>query len=159
MSLAPSAPAASGQEKQAALPRELSELLIELSIGVHRFAMYPPGHPSLSIGVAHRQLIIEGVATDSRPPVLSDLARRLHGHQLGTLSFAKGTNAREVEGMLTLLGRASERGGEPAGLLPRDQIPSWEFARVHPVGYDQLEMKGERGEEPEQLDRAAQLWL
>ena len=76
-----------GETKHAVLSRELSEFLIELSIAVHRYAMYPPGHPSLrpavenavgrlgeifmdrrtvSIGVANRQLVIEGVATDPR---------------------------------------------------------------------------------------------
>ena len=67
--------------------REPSELLIELSIGVHRYAMYPPNHAalapfaengitrraecfdirdSLDIGVARDQLVINGVATDSK---------------------------------------------------------------------------------------------
>ena len=39
------------EKKQAALSRALSEFLIEFSIGVHRFAMYPPGHPSLAPAV------------------------------------------------------------------------------------------------------------
>ena len=168
------------EKKHAALSRELSEFLIELSIAVHRYAMYPPGHPSLgpavenvvgrlaeifenrravSIGVAHRQLVIEGVATDPRHPVLSDLARRLHNHQLGALSFAVGTNAREVEGMLALLARESEREGDPIGLTP-SRIPTWDHARVYPVGYDQLEMKSSQGEDEDQhMDRATQLWL
>ena len=85
------------EKKHATLSREFSQFLIELSMAVHRYAMYPPDHPSLapsverrggpdcqtfsrarpavSIGVAQRQLVIEGVATDSRHPVLSDLAR------------------------------------------------------------------------------------
>ena len=112
------------ENKQAALSQELSEFLVELSMAVHRYAMYPPGHPSLapavagvvgrlselfesrpaiSIGVAQRQLVIEGVATDSLDPVLSDLARRLHGHHLGALSFARGTNTHELEEVLELL--------------------------------------------------------
>ena len=82
--------------ERAALSRELSELLIELSIAVHRFAMYPPGHPSLapavdnvlgrlaevfvdreqlSIGVAQKQLVIEGMATEARHPVLGGRSR------------------------------------------------------------------------------------
>ena len=166
------------EKKHAALSRELSEFLIELSIAVHRYAMYPPGHPSLgpavenvvgrlaeifekrravSIGVAHRQLVIEGVATDPRHPVLSDLARRLHNHQLGALSFAVGTNAREMEGMLALLAHESEREGTPIGLTP-ERIPTWEHARVYPVGYEQLEMKSSKGEDDDEpMDRATQL--
>ena len=168
------------ETRRTALSRELTEFLIELSIAVHRFAMYPPGHPSLqpavenvvgrlfeifqerpsvSIGVAQKQLVIEGVATDPRHPVLSDLARRLHGHQLGALSFAKGTNAREVQAMLEVLARASDRDGDPVGLWPAARIPTWEHARVYPVGYDQLEMKGDLGDEAQEMDRATQLWL
>ena len=170
------------EAKRAALSRELQEFLIELSIAVHRFAMYPSGHPSLapaisnvvgrlgeiletrrvvSIGVAHQQLVIEGVATDPRHPVLSDLARRLHGHQLGAISFAKGTHTREVEGVLQLLARESDREGDPVGLWPADRIPSWEYAKVYPVGYDRLEMQApsEVEDTPAQMDRATQLWL
>jgi len=64
-----------------------------------------------------------------------------------------------VEGILKLLARESEREGEPIGLLPRDQIPTWEFARVYPVGYDQLEMQGNQGGAPQRMDRATELWL
>ena len=73
--------------QKAALSRELGEFLIELSIALHKHAMYPEGHPSLapaaagvarragdllqerptlSLGVARNQLIIEGVATDPK---------------------------------------------------------------------------------------------
>jgi len=78
--------------ERATLSRELGEFLIELSIALHKHAMYPEGHPSiapavaavgrraaellrdrasLSLGVAHRQLVIEGVATDPKHPVLA----------------------------------------------------------------------------------------
>jgi hypothetical protein len=70
--------------ESAALSRELADFLIEFSIGLHKNAIYPPGHPllenttaelsrrlgvllrerqALSLGVARDQLIIEGVAT------------------------------------------------------------------------------------------------
>ena len=166
------------EKKHATLSREFSQFLIELSMAVHRYAMYPPDHPSLapavanvvgrlsdlfesrpsvSIGVAQRQLVIEGVATDSRHPVLSDLARRLHGHHLGAISFARGAKTHEVEGILQLLARETERDGEPIGLLASELIPSWEHARVYPIGYDQLEMRSVVGEEGE--GRSSRLWL
>lgn len=186
MPAATSATLAPEQKRSAALSRELQEFLIELSIGVHRFAMYPPGHPSLtpavdnvmgrlgaifatrpmvSIGVAQQQLVIEGVATDPRHPVLSDLARRLHGHQLGAVSMARGATPREVTGLLQLL--AAESGDDPVGLQPPERLPKWELIGVFPVGYDRLEMRptadaGERGGEADasgQMDRATQLWL
>ncbi len=171
---------ANGQKQEAALSRELSEFLLEFSIGVHRHAMYPPGHPSLlpaaeniigrlselfadrrslSIGVAQDQLVIEGVATDSRHPVLSDLARRLHGHQLGALSFAKGAMFVEVEGLLSTLSRDPEREGDPLGLLSRDEIPSWEHIRLYPLGYEQLEMREDGAVGAREPERATHLWL
>lgn len=47
----------SGGTERAALSRELSDFLIELSIALHKHAMYPDGHPSLgpaADGVAKR---------------------------------------------------------------------------------------------------------
>jgi hypothetical protein len=163
------------------LSRELGELLVELSIGVHRYAMYPPGHPSLipvvenivgrlrevfegrrtlSIGVAQRQLVIEGVATDQRHPVLSDLARRLHEHQLSALSFERGVRAQDVSELLAALASETERGGTPLGLLPPDEAPRWEHASLYRVGYERLEIQdaGTAGGGG-QADRATALWL
>lgn len=171
-------PRADGQEKTT-LSRELSEFLIELSIAVHRYAMYPSGHPSLepaagkvltqlgkllkerrslTIGVARRQLVIEGVATDQSHPVLSDLARRLHSHQLGAVSFRREAGIEELGGLLETLAQESERTGEPVGLLPRDEIPRWENIRIYPVGYDHLELSGEERSDAE-ADQARRLWL
>ena len=90
----------------AAFSRELARCLIELSIAIHKHAMYPADHPllgpaaarvtesvnrllqeraTLSLGVARDQLIIEGVATDSHNPVLRELAGRLHHTHLGAV--------------------------------------------------------------------------
>ncbi len=100
----PAAPASpvppSGRPAVATLSRDLSDFLIELSITMNKHAIYPSSHPlldvavdgvsnrlavlfveereSLSIGVARKQLIIEGVATDPQNPVLKELAQRLH---------------------------------------------------------------------------------
>lgn len=78
---------------------------------------------------------------------------------MGAVSFTKGTNAREIYGLLKVLARDDERTGEPVGLLPPDRIPSWEHTRVYPVGYDQLELKFELGQEQQEMDRATHLWL
>src|SRR5438105_15532614 len=96
----PSAPGAPAKPVVATLSRELADFLLELSITLNKHAIYPTKHPlldvaidgvanrlamlfvdhreSLSIGVARRQLIIEGVATDPTNPVLKELAERLH---------------------------------------------------------------------------------
>jgi len=167
--------AISGAESR--LSRELSELLIELSIGVHRYAIYPPDHPSLgpvvdnvigrlgavfaagrrvfSIGVGDRRLIIDGVATDPGHPVLSDLARRLHRHQLAAVTLEAGTRAREVEALLLALSRDTERDAEPLGLMERSERPRWEHVSIHPLGYGALSLS----ETDDGTDRSSILWL
>lgn len=164
---------------RAALSKELGDFLIELSIGVHRYAMYPPGHPSLApavqrivrrlapllehrrhlnIGVARRQLIIEGVATDDRHPVLSDLARRLHDLQLGALSFEAGATGGEIIGLLGTLSQEPDPTVTPVGLLPAEEIPRWPHIRVFPMGYDRLAIR-EQDAAAVHHHRATQLWL
>src|SRR6266550_5069003 len=122
-----------GPPQKAALSRELGEFLIELSIALHKHAMYPEGHPSLapaaagvarraedllrerptlSLGVARQQLVIEGVATDPKQPVLADLAGRLHRHHLGAVTFHRGVGALEVAETLRTLAVDAERTGE-----------------------------------------------
>src|SRR5436309_12566829 len=97
-------PAPGGE--RATLSRDLADFLIELSIALHKHAMYAEGHPSLAPaaagvtrraehlfegrttvahGVARQQLVIEGVATDPKNPLLAELARRLHPHHLGAV--------------------------------------------------------------------------
>src|SRR5260370_16872071 len=88
-----------GTPERAALSRELADFLIELSIALHKHAMYPEGHPSLApaaagvarraehlfegrstlaLGVARQQLVIEGVPTDPTNPLLPHPADPLH---------------------------------------------------------------------------------
>jgi len=169
------------RNERTALGRELSELLIEISIGVHRYAMYPPEHPALvpvaenvitrlaayfedrdrlDIGIARDQLVIGGVATDARHPVLRDLARRLHAHQIGALSLRKGVRAWEVENLLEAL--AADTDQEEAALGSSesgDRDASWENVTVHPIGYGKLEMGSEGEAAARTSDRALELWL
>src|SRR3981189_1043628 len=99
---APSGAAPGLRPVVATLSRDLADFLVELSITLNKHAIYPQSHPllhgavdgvanrlgmlfvgereSLSIGVARRQLIIEGVATDPLNAVLKELAERLHEH-------------------------------------------------------------------------------
>ena len=88
--------------------RDLSAFLVQLSIALHKSAAYPAGHPmvaaaadvavktlgqllcqrpTLALGVARNQLIIEGEATDPAHPVLRGLAQRLYRRQVGGLTF------------------------------------------------------------------------
>ena len=155
-----SSPTAPGKER-AALSRELSEFLIELSIALHKHAMYPEGHPSLapaaagvvrrgdlllqdrssiSLGVARNQLVIEGVATDPKHPVLADLAGRLHRHHLGAITFSRGIEPLEVQNMLRTLAAEADRTGQPLGLGDPARLTAWSHVRLHPMTYERLEL-------------------
>lgn len=168
---------------QSTLSRDLGEFLIELSIALHKHAMYPQGHPSLqpaaagvlrrlvqllrerptlSLGVARHQLIIEGVATDAKHPVLSELAGRLHRHHLGAVSFARGIEGGELEEALRLLSVEPGRGVEAIGLQPRNLLPHWDHVRLHVLTYDRLALldeDGQPGASKAERARSAQLWI
>lgn len=168
---------------QSTLSRDLGEFLIELSIALHKHSMYPQGHPSLqpaaagvlrrlvqllrergtlSLGVARHQLIIEGVATDSKHPVLSELAGRLHRHHLGAVSFARGIEGGELEEALKLLSTEPGRGVEAIGLQPRDLIPHWDHVKLHAMTYDKLELLDDEGRpvgSKAERAKSAQLWI
>jgi len=171
---------------RATLSRELSEFLIELSIALHRHAMYPEGHPSLepaasgvirradllfvdrptiSLGVARNQLVIEGVATDPKHPVLRELAGRLHRHHLGAVTFSRGVQAAELTRVLQTLALEAERTGQPLGLGPPEKLRAWPHVTLHPLTYERLELvdDGNGGSAPgaggEAATRSAQLWV
>lgn len=174
-----------GGERAVTLSHELSEFLIELSIALHRHAMYPLGHPSLlpaelgvigrlnalvkqrgslSLGVARRQLVIEGVATDPKHPVLQELAGRLHRHHVGAVRFEAGCEAHELSDFLRTLAVEAELSGEPLGQGDPERLDAWPHIKVYPLTYGQLaliEDSGEDGEEQGQEAgaRAARLWL
>jgi hypothetical protein len=172
-------PSASSPER-ATLSRELADFLIELSIALHKHAMYPEGHPwlapaaaaltrraavlledrpSLALGVARHQLVIEGVATDPKHPVLAELAGRLHRHHLGAVTFRRGLEAAEVRDVLRTLALDAERTGQPLGLGPPERLRAWPHLQLHPLTFDRLELvaSGEAGAEGGA--RAAQLWV
>ena len=183
-----SATADSTRATSAILSRDLSDFVIELSIALHKHAMYPDGHPSLetsrtrllrrldsllaerptlSLGVAREQLIIEGVATDPRNPLLHGLARQLHAHDAGALKFLAGVADDELDEVLRMLARdpvrdESARAAPAAGL---HATPSWPHVRLFPLSYDQLELldDSEQGATESSDDAAqpgaSQLWL
>src|SRR3989475_12604594 len=167
--------------EKAALSRELADFLIELSIALHKHAMYPEGPPSLapaaagvtrraallledratiSLGVARNQLVIEGVATDPKHPVLRELAGRLHRHHLGAITFRRGVEQGEVTDALRTLAMEAERTGQPLGLGDRDRLAAWPHVQLHALTYERLELTDQGGPAPGEGDaRAAQLWV
>lgn len=155
--------AGTSKPERVSLSRDLSEFLAELSVALHKHAMYPSGHPSLgpaaagvagraarllesretlAFGVARRQLIIEGVATDPNHPVLRRLAEGLHGHHLGAVSLTRGVEAAEIGAALRALATEVEREG-PLGLAPTGHILSWPHVRLHPLTFDRLQLAGD----------------
>ena len=168
------------------LSRELADFLMDLAIAMHKHAIYPPGHPlldqavdavhrsltgllfdrpALSIGVARRQLIIEGVATDSSHPVLAELAGKLHRHHLGAVKFLPGLSRDELSGMLGLVGLEAQRDAQPLGFQLELIQSRWERVKLFPLSYDRLELIDD--EDPEEASagrtmrdgHAAQLWI
>jgi hypothetical protein len=173
----PPTPPAS-QREHAGLAHGFASFLIELAIALHNHGVYPPGHPllarsaetvvrrlsvlladrgTLSVGVARRQLVIEGVATDPGHPVLSGMAARLHRHRVGALTLGLGLEADEASAFLSELAlRTAEGAGPEEGWMEG----GWLHARLHPLSFAQLELVGD-GDAPEGGGRvrAAQLWL
>jgi len=143
--------------------------------------MYPEGHPSLapaaagltrraalllqdratvSLGVARNQLVIEGVATDPKHPVLRELAGRLHRHHLGAITFRRGVEQEEVADALQTLAIEAERTGQPLGLGDRDRLAAWPHVQLHALTYERLELTDQSGPAAGEGDaRAAQLWV
>jgi hypothetical protein len=178
--------AAPAQSQSGALSRELRDFLIQLSIAIHRYGMYPEGHPSLgptlenvlgllgevlasratlSIGVARSQLVIEGVATDPKNPVLLELAARMHRHHVGAVTFRRGALISELHEFLGEVAQDPDRTGMPIGLSPRFREEVWPHIRPFPLNYERLRFSSAE-EAPPETDqaratrtRSAQLWL
>ncbi len=168
----------------AVLSRELGDFLVELAIAMHKHAIYPAGHPlldgavdavartllgllaeyaMLSIGVARRQLVIEGVATDPNHPLLNELALRFHRHHVGAVKFERGVERAELADFLATLAVDAGRNGVAIGLDPDSLRTRWKRIHAFPLTYDRLELldseKTDTVEGQIAAGRAAQLWV
>src|SRR4051812_6864512 len=169
----------------AALSRELADFLVELSIALHKHAIYPASHPllvgavdgvfrrlsallldrgALSIGVARKQLVIEGVATDPSHPLLHELAERLHRHHLGAVKFMRGVERAELADALATVATDVSRMERPLGLQTEELSHRWASVRLFSLTYDRLELLEQDDDEALPDDkvkagRAAQLWV
>jgi hypothetical protein len=165
------------------LPRDLSDFVIELSIALHKHGMYPQGHPSLNVaraavarrldsllrergslalGVARNQLIIEGLATDSRNPLLLALAHHLHRHGVGAVKFVDGVRVGEIDAMLAVLATDPDRDGSALEPGAKDSHFRSEHIALLPLTYDQLELVDDAADvaaTSTTQHRTAQLWL
>jgi hypothetical protein len=173
--------------ESATLTKELSDFLIEFSIGLHKNAIYPAGHPllenttadlsarlaallreraALSLGVARHQLIIEGVATDEKNPVLRELANRLHKHHLGAVKFSTGITEDELTDMLAIVSMDAGRLPRPLGLEGPEVLTQWPHIRLFPLTFAQLQLleedpdaDGEEDSAKANGSRSAALWV
>ena len=162
---------------------------MELSIAMQKHAIYPGGHPllnaamdavmrklavliadrpSLSIGIARRQLIIEGVATDPNHPLLKELASRLHKHHLGAIKFSEGVTLEELGDAVATIAVDSGRQDQqqPLGDRADELSEKWSNIRLYPLSYERLALlyEGRDTEGEERIDRRAsskpaQLWV
>lgn len=154
---------------------------------MQKHAIYPVGHPllneaidgvmrkvavllldrsSLSIGIARRQLIIEGVGTDPNHPLLKELAGRLHKHNLGAVKFSEALTREELGDALATIAVDAGRTSQPLGDKADELSEKWTTVRLYPLNYERLELlyEGEDVEGDERIRRgastkAAQLWV
>ncbi|HEX5832053.1 MAG TPA: hypothetical protein VFY16_13815 [Gemmatimonadaceae bacterium] len=143
----------------AVLQRDLADLLVQLSIALHKHAIYPQGHPmmrhaadelaiqldavlarqeSLSVGVARQQLVIEGVATDERNPLLRELAVRLNRHRLAGVRFRRGVHPSELAQFLDSAAVDPDTSGVVLGRNPPAFLGGWEHVVLYPLTVGQL---------------------
>ncbi|HVH13604.1 MAG TPA: hypothetical protein VM759_11150, partial [Longimicrobium sp.] len=154
-------PAGDGERPDPA--RDFAAFLAEFAIALHNHGVYPPGHPflarsaegvvrrlnsvladrpTLSFGVARRQLVIEGMATDPENHVLRGMAERLHRHRIGAATLRHGLGEAEVSAFLGVLAR---RTAEAAGADTEWMDGGWPHVRLHSLSFDQLELAEEDG--------------
>ena len=141
------------------------DFLVQLSIAMHKHAIYPPTHPmlsgavdgviarlsemfgtrpTLSLGVARNQLVIEGIATDPDNPLLRELAQRLHRHHLGAVKFSLGVTSDQIADFLSTVAVDADRSGDPLGER-KEPIEKWPHIRLYPLSLWAARAGGEKG--------------
>ena len=170
------APHASTSTPTETLTREMADLMVELSVGLHKYSMYPDGHPLLesavsgltrrlslalaarqmiSIAVARNHLVVDGVATDPAHAVTRDLALKLFRREVGAIRLYEGVTDAELQQMLKAIARDAPK--DASGVeTPRE----WPHVRLFPLTYDQLELEQDAAEktQEERQSWASQLW-
>ncbi len=159
-----------------ALTREMADLMVELSVGLHKYSMYPDGHPLLesavsgitrrlslvlaerqmiAIAVARNHLVVDGIATDPSHTVTRDLALKLFRREIGAIRLYEGVQDNELQEMLKAIARETPRmEGEP------EEAREWAHVRLFPLTYDQLELQQDAADQSteERAGWATNLW-
>ena len=152
----------------------MADLLVELSVGLHKYSMYPDGHPLLesavsgltrrlalalserqmiAIAVARNHLVIDGVPTDPGHAATRDLALKLFRREIGAIRLYEGVQDIELQEMLKVIARETPQNGEEAAR-------EWQHVRLFPLTYDQLELQQDEADpaSEQRAGWAAQLW-
>jgi len=162
------------------LARDLSDLLVEFSLALGHQSAYPSDHPvlvtaaerlthalagvlarrtTLTLGIARRQFIIDGVATDPGNGLLGNLAQRFHRHRIAALRVDRGITQAEVTKLLAALGIDARRDPGPLGFQP-EEARRWAGAELYPAQYNRLELSEDPGEATSEGESTEiQLWL
>jgi hypothetical protein len=170
----------SAEGGRVALARDIADLLMEFSLALGHQSAYPQDHPmlrsaaerlsqtlgailsgreTLTLGIAKRQFIIDGVATDPQSDFLAKLAQRFHRHRIAAMRVDRGITQEELSVLLRRLSADPRREPGPLG-LQSDEVRRWTHAQLFPARYDGLELRTEAGSgAPEDASPGVQLWL
>lgn len=151
----------------------MADLMVELSVALHKYSMYPDGHPLLesavvgltrrltlalserqmiAIAVARNHLVVDGVPTDPAHNVTRDLALKLFRREIGAIRLYEGVKEAELQDVLRTIARETPENEEAAR--------EWQHVRLFPLTYDQLELQQDEAEQPSEhrAGWATQLW-
>jgi hypothetical protein len=159
----------------------LVRFLARFSVALHKHATYPDGHPtlisadaavtqaleslfaeraSLQIGVARRELMVDGAPVESTNAVVRELAERLHRREIGGLELRRGATANELAEVLHHLA------ADPHEFRERlhgegEPLPTWPHMSVVPHAFRRLALAddGEAETVDGQATGADRLWL
>jgi hypothetical protein len=170
----------SAEGERVALARDLADLLMEFSLALGHQSAYPQGHPmlltaaerlghtlgavlagreTLTLGIAKRQFVINGVATDPRSEFLAKLAQRFHRHRIAAIRLDRGITHGEIGALLQRVSADPRREPGPLGLQPED-ARRWTHAQLYPARYEGLELRSDAEPvAPEDGPPGVQLWL
>jgi hypothetical protein len=126
----------------------------------HTLGTVLSGRESLTLGIAKRQFIIDGVATDPRSEFLAKLAQRFHRHRIAALRLDRGMTQEEVGVLLQRLSADPRREPGPLGLQTED-VRRWTHAQLYPARYEGLELQPDAEPTASEEDGppGVQLWL
>ncbi len=166
--------------ERVSLPRDISDLLVEFSLALGHQSAYPEAHPvlvaaaerlthalggvlaqrsTLSLGIAKRQFVIDGVTTDPGNGLLGNLAQRFHRHRIAVLRLDRGITPQEITALLAGIGTDPRRDRGPFGLRPEIERNS-PHVEIHAAQYGRLELSEEpAGDADQEGGSEVQLWL